>query len=147
MPNNEHDLLLAIMNIGRADTGAGGLVVLSGKSVPIVKLFDLARADAEGELPATHKPPVATVYFVVTEQTQGTAEQFEVAVQLDTYALPQSEGLEAQMMDRIEQILTGPNFTSEGLDVGVRKGTRRRIDEPESGRVRLTEDFTLLLRR
>lgn len=147
MPNNEHDILLAIMNIGRADTGVGGLVQLTGKTVPIVKLFDLARADAEGVTPATHEPPVASVYFLPASQARGVSEMLRMDVQIDAYADPQTEGLEAQMMDRIEQILTGPNFTAEGLDVGVSKGNRTRIDEPESGRVRLTEEFTLLLRR
>lgn len=147
MPYNEYDLLLAIINIGRTDTGAGGLVELTGKAVPIVKLYDLARADVEGEVPATHRPPIATVLFVVGDPALGTNEQLTINVQLDAYAEPRSEGLEAQMMDRIEQILTGPNFSSQGLDVGVTKGLRRRLDEAETGRVRLTEDFALKLRR
>jgi len=147
MPNNEHDVLLAIMNIGRADVGVGGLVDLTGKSVPIVKFADLARADAEGDVPATHQPPVATIYFVISDRGEGTADMLVMDMQMDAYAKPASEGLEAQIIDRIEQILTGPNFTLQGLDVRVTQGIRRRLDELESGRVRLTEDFRLLVRR
>jgi len=143
---NEHDLLLAIMEIGRGDIGTGGLVTLAGKTVPIVKFADIARADSEG-LDVEHGPPILTVTVMNGDHMHGTADQLDTLVQFDGVVEPGSEGLEAQMIDRIEQIMTGPNFAGEGLDVGVTKGQRRRNDNLESGRVRLTMDYTMLVRR
>ena len=146
MPN-EHDVVLAIMEIGRADTGGGGLVPLSGgKTVPIVQFADLARADDEGAA-VEHKPPIVTVTTVTGDPGTGTTDFLTAVVQVDAWANRRSEGLDAQMMDRVEQILTGPNFTTESLDVGVSKGQRRRLDEFESGRKRLSQDYFLLVRR
>jgi len=146
MPN-EHSVVLAIMNIGRADTGVGGMVPLTGgKTVPIVQFADLARADDEGAA-AEHKPPIATVTTITGDAGTGTTDFLGVVVQVDTWASRRSEGLDAQMMDRIEQIMTGPNFKIQLLDVGVSKGQRRRLDEIESGRHRLSQDYFLLVRR
>jgi hypothetical protein len=146
MPN-EHSVILAIMNIGRADTGLGGIVPLTGgKTVPIVQFADVARADDEGAA-VEHKPPIVTVTTITGDPGTGTTDFLGVVVQVDAWANRRSEGLDAQMMDRMEQILTGPNFTTEGLDVGVSRGQRRRLDEIESGRHRLSQDYFLLVRR
>jgi hypothetical protein len=146
MPN-EHDLVLAIMNIGRADTGGGGLVPLTGnKTVPIIQFGDLARADSEGT-DVEHSPPIVAVTVVTNDPYRGSNDSLDAIAQLDAFADRRSEGLHAQMMDRVEQILTGANFTIEGLDVRVAKGIRRPLDEFESGRKRLSQDYFLFVRR
>lgn len=143
MPN-EHDVVLAIMNIGRAD---GTLQTLAGsKAVPIVQFADLARADDEGAV-TQHKPPIVTVTTITGDAGAGVTDFLTVVVQIDAWANRRSEGLDAQMMDRMEQIITGPNFTAQSLDVGVTKGQRRRLDEFESGRKRLSQDYILRVRR
>lgn len=144
---NEHSVVLAIMNIGRLDTGGSGLVPLTGgKIVPIVQWADLARADDEGA-DAGHDPPIVTVMTVTGDAGTGTTDFLDMVVQVDAWANRRAEGLDAQMMDRVEQILTGPNFKIQLLDVGVGKGQRRRLDEFESGRKRLSQDYFLLVRR
>ena len=141
---NTYDLLLAIMEIARADTGAGGLAGasgLTGKDVPIVRWEDIiALEDPDRIL------PIATALIVTATPYAGLPPMLEAIVQFDGWVPGGSEGLESQIIERIETIMTSGNFASEGLDVAPTSGVRRTLTGEDFGRRRESMDMTLLLK-
>ncbi|KPK43093.1 MAG: hypothetical protein AMJ65_06885 [Phycisphaerae bacterium SG8_4] len=141
---NTYDLLLAIMEIARADTGTGGLAGvagLTGKDVPIVRWEDLVTLeDPDRQL------PIATALVVSATPYAGLPPMLEAIVQFDGWVLGGSEGLESQIIDRIETVMTSVNFAAEGLDVAPTSGVRRTLTGEDFGRRRESMDMTLLLK-
>ncbi len=138
--NNEYDLLLAILEIGRADTGAGGLVLLTGgKTNPIIRWRDRRR---EG-----NEPPIIACHVFSADRNTGAPEKLICGVQFDSIAPEGSEGLESRLADRLDEVMGVTNFLGEGLDVDPREGQRRPLDDLEEGRRRLNSDFTMTMKR
>jgi hypothetical protein len=136
----EYDLLLAIMEIARGDSGAGGLIPLTGgKTVPVIRWRDRIR---EGNEP----PIVACQVFLATRNT-GAPEKLICSVQFDAVVPEASDGLEAQLIDRVEEVLTPQAFLVEGLDVDPNPGARRQLSPLEEGRRRLGLDFQMTMKR
>jgi hypothetical protein len=141
---NFYDLLLAVMEIGRADTGAGGLAGasgLTGKDTPIRRWEDYTSTEDPDSL-----LPIATVFIVSGRPNSGAPPMLQVTVQFDAWATLGSEGLESQIIDRIEAIMTTTNFATEGLDVGPNPGVRRTMTGEDFGRRRESMDMDLLLK-
>jgi hypothetical protein len=90
--------------------------------------------------------PIATVFVVSGRPNAGAPPMIQVTVQFDAWAQLGSEGLESQMIDRIEAIMTTPNFATEGLDVGPDLGVRRTMIGEDFGRRRESLDMDLLLK-
>ena len=139
MPNNEYDLILAIMEVGRGDTVPDvGLVALTGKTVPIVRWRDLVQI--------VNKPPIVAAQVFSADRSSGAPEKLLCGVQFDAIVLHGSEGLESQMADRIEEIMTVTTLLAEGLDVQVDVRQRRPLDF-EEGRRRIEMDFDMAMKR
>jgi len=141
---NAYDVLLAAMQIARGDTGAGGLAGVSGltgKTVPLVRWEDFA--DVED---ASRAPPIATIEVISALPNSGAPPMFLVRAQVDAWVERNSEGLESQILDRLETILTSPAFSTEGLDVAPTAKTRRYWTGLENGRRRASMDFEFLLK-
>jgi hypothetical protein len=141
---NSYDALRAVMEIARADTGAGGLAGVSGltgKDVPIVRWEDLvALEDPDRAL------PIATALVITATPYAGLPPMLEAIVQFDSWVPVGSEGLESQIIDRIEAIMTSGNFASEGLDCAPTAGVRRTLTGEDFGRRRESMDISLLLK-
>jgi hypothetical protein len=139
MPNNEYDLILAIMEVGRGDTAPGvGLVALTGKTVPIIRWRDLVQI--------VNEPPIVAAQIFSADRNSGAPEKLLCGVQFDAIVPHGSEGLESQIADRIETIMTVTNFLAEGLDVEIDVRQRRPLDF-EEGRRRIEMDFDMAMKR
>ncbi len=141
---NVYDLLLAIMETARADTGAGGLAGVSGltgKDVPIVRWEDLVvMEDPDRAL------PIATALVITATPYAGLPPMLEAIVQFDGWVPGGSEGLESQIIDRIEAVITSTNLASQGVDAAPTSGVRRTMTGEDFGRRRESMDMTLLLK-
>jgi len=138
--NNEYDLLLAIMEVGRADTvPTDGLTDLTGKTVPIIRWQDRTVTGNE--------PPIVAIAIVSATPSQGAPEKLFVTVQFDAIVERGSEGLEARIADRILEVMTVQNFAAESLDVAVDLRQRRSLDGLEEGRRRLSMDVDMAMKR
>lgn len=135
--SSEYDLILAAMQVARGDTGAGGLVPLTGQAVPLVRFFDIGHVSL----------PVATIAVLGSSVARGAPETLLVDVQFDAWVEHGSEGLDVQIVDRITEVMTNPNFKAEGLDVGVTLGGRRPLSDLEDGRRRMSQDISFRLTR
>ena len=134
---NEHDFLSAAMTLARNDTGAGGLVSLTGQTVPMVRFFDIGRATL----------PITTVYTYGSRLAQGIPEAWFIDVSFDAWVEYGSEGLEYDLLDRVEAILTTPAFKAEGLDVSADMVRRYSFTETIEGRRRAGIDMNVRLTR
>ena len=90
--------------------------------------------------------PIATALVVVATPYRGLPPMLEATVQFDSWVPLGSEGLESQMIDRIEAIMTSGNFAGEGVDVAPTSGVRRTLTGEDFGRRRESMDMTLLLK-
>jgi len=135
--SSEYDIILACMQIARQDTGAGGLVPLTGNAVPLVRFFDIGHATL----------PVATIAVLGTSLAQGAPSTLLINTQFDSWVVQGSEGLDVQIIDRITEVMTNQNFKAEGLDVGVTLGGRRMLSDLEDGRLRMSQDISFRLTR
>jgi len=136
--NTEHDLVRVAMSIARADTGVGGLVTMTGQTVPLVQFHQIGRVTL----------PIITVYVIVSRVAQGTPLSLFTDIQFDAWVEHGSEGLAYELLDRIEAILTTPAFKSYGLDVAsdVRSRYALYFDQTE-GRRRASMDMLFRLKR
>lgn len=137
---NGYDVLLAAMQIARGDTGAGGMTILTGKTVPLVRWEDFA--DVEN---VNRAPPIATIEVTSAVPNSGAPKMLRVSAQLDAWVERNSEGLESQIIDRLEAILTSNAFKAQGLAVAPTAGTRRTWTGLENGRRRESLDIEFLL--
>ena len=136
---NEHSLLLATMQIGRDDAGGGSLTSLTGKAVPIVRWEDIGRSGRE--------PPIIAAYVVLANPNAGAPAKLEMLLQLDTIVPDDSEGLEAIIADRLEAVLTTPNYSAKSLDLTATFRSRRSNSGLEEGRRRITTEFDVSMKR
>lgn len=139
MKKTEYDLLLAIMQVARGDTGAGGLVPLTGKTVPVIRWRDRIR---EG-----NEPPIIACQIFLARRNTGAPEKLICEVQFDAVVPEQSEGLENQLIERLEGRLLPQNFLAEGIDVDPNPGARRQLSPLEEGRRRLGLDYQMTMKR
>lgn len=135
--NTEHDLLSVAMTLARNDVGAGGLVILTGQTVPMVRFFDIGRMSL----------PITSVYTYGSRLAQGTPRSLFVDVSFDAWVEHGSEGLEFRLLDRLEEILTTPAFKAEGLDISAEVVRRYELVEMVEGRRRAGMDMTVRLTR
>ena len=134
---NEHDFLSAAMTLARNDTGAGGLVVLTGQTVPMVRFFDIGRVSL----------PITTVYTYGSRLAQGLPEAWFIDVSFDAWVEHGAEGLEYDLLDRIETILSTPAFKAKGLDVSADMVRRYELTDSIEGRRRAGMDMNVRLTR
>lgn len=136
---NPGDLRLAAIQIGRDDTGAGGLVPLtadpdnpSGKAQPIVRFGD----------PGWENPPIVVVHTPDTPRWGGTPAGWEVRATFQVL-VPQTaaEGLEHTIADRLASRMTSAAFGAKGVDTTARETARRDATELARGLVRLDCDY------
>lgn len=117
---NAHDLRLAILQLGREDTGSGSLVELTGKSRPIVRWKDGAEID---------RPRIAMVYTSAPRRS-GVPDGYNVAVQFDALVGEHEDGLQEQLLDRLrDEVLTTTNLGAKGIDTSVNETNR----DPDAG--------------
>lgn len=134
---NPGTLRLAAINIGRADTGAGGLVALTGaKTQPIVRFGD----------PGWENPPIVVAHFPDAPVWGGTPTGWEVRATFQVLA-PQTaaEGIEHTIADRLAVRLTNAAFTALGIDTTVRETGRRDNTELARGLIRLDCSYTFTM--
>lgn len=137
---SENDLYLAVMDIAQADTGAGGLVLLTGRSDPAQRWADWAKIE-------NHPIPVVLITWFGSDGDQATPKTLEGNMRFDCVAADSDNGLEMVLLDRCTQIFNWTSFNGEGLDVSVREGSRRDTTELiRSGR-RATVDLRMVLTR
>lgn len=122
---NNHDLKLAMMEVARADTGAGGLADMTGKAVP------LKRDRSPDEL----DPPEMAVFVVDAATAAGAPETMAAVLQVDIAVPDGSEGLEERLADRLEEVMSQPALLAEGVDAALSGWRRRDLSDWEaSGR-------------
>ena len=140
---NSYDVLLAVMQVARNDIGSGGLAGgtgLTGKAVPIVRWEDFAdQEDPDRVL------PIATLELLSAQPNSGAPPMLLVSAQFDAWVPRNSEGLESQILDRIEVIMTSTVFAAEGLDVAPTARVRRHWSGFDDGRRRESMDMDFLL--
>lgn len=134
---SEYDVIKAVIAIAQADTGAGGLVPLTGNATPLIRFHDIGHFTL----------PIATIAILDSTVARGTPLSLIVSVQFDAFVKHGSEGLDVQMIDRIVEVMTTPAFKAEGLDAGVTLGGRRMLSDLEDGRLRMSQDMTIRLAR
>lgn len=97
--------------------------------------------------------PLITYLEVDTGQRGGSGDQRVVLLQLDTWTDEATGGIDKaeQMADRLEAILTEPNFRAQGVDAAPglirrRDGTENE-DDVAAGRRRKTIEIPFALKR
>ncbi len=135
----EYDLELAIMEICRGDTGAGGLVPLTGKTVPVVRFDDLGMT---GRL-----PPIMAVQTRDSSINAGAPERLSIRVVIESFALANSEGLEYQLLERFDEVVTVPNMLLEGIDCSPFQETRSVAFDFGDGRKQAMARYIFTLTR
>jgi len=126
---NPGTLRLATLKIGRDDTGAGGLVPLTGgKPKPIIRF---------GE-PGWEDPPVIVAHFPDAPKWRGTPEGWQVRATISVL-VPETavENLEHTIADRLAARLTNARYTAKGVDTTVVETGRRPGNELTRGLIRL----------
>ena len=139
MPNTEHDLEVAVMDICREDTGAGGLVPLTGKTVPLVLWNDLGKT---GRL-----PPIMALQVTSSALNIGLPESLNMQVMIDAFAKANSEGLEYQLLERFDEVVTVTNLLTKGLDAAPYQQTRTWASDIGDGRRQATIRYAFTLKR
>jgi hypothetical protein len=137
--NTEYDLILAIMEICREDTGAGGLVPLTGKAVPVVRVGDLGM---NGRL-----PPIMAVYPMASSLNLGLPESLNIVMATDAFAKANSEGLEYTLLERFDEVVTTTNLLAKGLDAASFQMSRPVMLNLEDGRRQVSAEYLFTLKR
>jgi len=128
------DLKLAIVAVGIADTGSGGLVNLTGKTNPII----YHRSNALKDLPI--------VAFFLPDSSETTAsDTFDALVQFSVFS-DKSQGdtyIEdaEDMRDRIKTIMTNANLSDNGVDVAPMRYRYREVPSDDDGVIGLILDI------
>lgn len=130
-------LKLACMELARADTGAGGLVPLTGKDVPVVRDKDPDELD----------PPEIGVRFLGGRQSAGVPEELAGILAFPMAVPMGSEGLEDDLLDRLEAVLTQQGFQAEGLDVRLGRWRVRDLQALSEGSRRYEAEVDAALTR
>lgn len=139
--DNRHDLELAIVQIGREDTGPGSLVELTGKDRPIRPWKD--PADLQGA------EPVIGLSWSSGPREGGAPDGYSFTAQLDAVAPgdADAQGLEHQLLDRLrDEVLTHSKLASKGLDVSVQEIGRPDTSDLTGEGYRATARYRMRLR-
>lgn len=134
---SERDLRRAIVAIGKADSGTGGLVDLVGQATPVVRAGDRG----------ARSRPWVTVQFPVTRRHGAQGDLSYALGQFDVAVDAAAGGLESQIADRLETVMSNGNFDGQDLDVAPVPGIRRDTSDLEEGGQRLTLEIDFLFNR
>lgn len=134
---NQDDLLIAIRDLAKNDTAAGGLVDLIGKPAPVVRWGDRRQQD---------RPVIAADLTLarpeIMDRLAGTATFAILAEQQNLVDNPTFLGDVADRMAALYAEETGAaRFESEGLDAVMEERTRRPDPALEQGRQRLDVEY------
>lgn len=135
-----HELIRATLNIGRDDTGAGGLVLLHGKPKPIVRWGD----------PVQRDPPATAFSIVNAPRRRGIPDGWDVTGQFTIVAPLSDDGKADAIAERLHVWLTGAKYKAKGVDTTVSETSRRpgsTLVELGEGEVALTVDYRFRLAR
>ena len=128
------------MDIGQADTGAGGLVLLTGRSDPIQRWADWAKIE-------DHPIPIVLITWFGNPGGSSAPSSLEGVMRFDCVGPDGTDGLEIDLVARCVALFDWNAFDGQGLDVSVREGSRRDTTELiRSGR-RATLDLRMVLTR
>ncbi|MFA6044194.1 MAG: hypothetical protein WC718_04360 [Phycisphaerales bacterium] len=141
MADNEWDVWAALFEVAKADTGAGGLVALSGKTDPLLRWGDRGM----------NSLPVIVGFFPTGTPTKGPKDALVLGLQLDFYTETNSAGLAWDMADRMETVFTNTNMASTArtnpVDVIPYLRARRDMPELDEGRIRVTQEWNVRFNR
>jgi len=141
MANNEWDVWVALFEIAKGDTGAGGLATLSGKTYPLLRWGDRGM----------NSMPVIVGFFPTGTPTKGPKDALRLGLQLDYYTETDSAGLAWDMADRMETVFTQTNLASTGrtkpVDAIPYLRSRRDLPELDEGRIRVQQEWEIRFNR
>lgn len=128
------NLRVALVKIAKDDTGAGGLVPLTGSTFPLL----YSRALQDEELPII-------TYFIVA-QTEGTSDgKVETLVQFTTWSGPMNGATYIEDAEdiraRLETVLTNANLLGEGVDSAPVNPRWRDLPPDTDGVIGLVLEF------
>lgn len=101
------ELWLALMKIARDDTGADGLVELTGRQLPIRRVKNPALLDPPG---------IAVLGASPFDQGAGTVDEWDGRVRFDVQVPRDEEALLGQILDRLTDVITQPRLEAQGVD-------------------------------
>ena len=143
MADNEHDVMVAVMEIVEADTSTGstkGITVLTSKASPLI---------VWGDRGMNNRPIITWRAYAIPRH--GSKDALNIKAELDIFAEANNSGLEEKIGDRLEAILTQANLSSTArtnpVDVAPTMTARRSLPELEEGRRRLLVEFDLRFNR
>lgn len=128
---NEQTLWTAIVSLVEADTGTGGLVELTARTNPLVEWSDIG---------LNTRPITAGILLDITPRPP-TAVPLTIRGRFSALVDASDAGIESDLLDRLEAVLTNPAFTSLGLDVAVYVRRRRDNSPLERGARRKDMDL------
>lgn len=146
---NEHDVFVAAVEVFEADTGAGGIVGLTGHTSPLRRWGDRAQIDLPSGASSTEKA-IVTMFFPTAPIKRGTKDSLRLGTQVDVWSAPSSTGRAWKIADRVETLLTNANLASTtrtvSVDVAPYLDSRRDLPQ-EEGRVRVMLEYTIFFNR
>jgi len=141
MADNEWDVWAAMTEVAVADTGAGGLATLTGKTAPLLRWGDRGMNNL----------PIIVGFFPTAPPTRGAKDALRVGVQLDCYSEANNAGLAWQLADRCEAVFTNVNLASTArtnpVDVIPYLRNRRDMPELDEGRMRVMLELEMRFNR
>ncbi len=146
---NEHDVFVAAVEVFEADTGAGGIVGLTGHTSPLRRWGDRAQID----LPSGSQKAIVTMFFPTAPIRRGAKDALLLGTQVDVWSSPSSTGRAWKIADRVETLLTNANLvdvssTARTVSVDVGPYLQSRRDMPqEEGRIRVMLEYTIFFNR
>lgn len=122
-------------------SGSTGIVGLTGKANPLVQWGDRGMNDR----------PVISFFQPNGRPRRGTKDALVVTGQFDVFVEANSTGLEEQIADRLEAIMTHTNLNSTArstpVDVAPYMRARRQLPELDEGRMRVQLEFDFWFNR
>lgn len=141
MADNEWDVWAALTEVVVADTGADGLVTLTGKAAPLRRWGDRGM----------NSMPIIVGYFPTGTPTGGPKDALVLGLQLDCYSETNSAGLAWDIADRVEVVFTNTNMKSTArtnpVDVIPYLRGRRDLPELDEGRMRVMMEWDVRFNR
>lgn len=141
---NGADIRFSVVEVFEADgstSGSTGIVGLTGKANPIVSWGDRGMNDR----------PVIAFHLPTASVRGGTKDALRYTAQFDIFVEGNSTGLEEQIADRIETVLTQPNLNSTAraspVDVAPYLRARRELPELDEGRNRIQLEYDFWFNR
>lgn len=145
-PNNTNEAMIrqSIAETFAADgstSGSTGIVGLTGKAQPVVRWGDRGMA----------LRPIVTYYVDSSRFKEGVEGRMELGATFDVFVEGESTGLEEQIADRVEALMTFSNLNSTArtypVDVAPTLTNRAPAAELDEGRRRLRLQFDLVWNR